>query len=69
MVDSTRDQKLTELAATQAKLHSLQDELAVINAKAKQNEPLTEADKSFIGNLGWLTTLSVSIAAIAASLS
>ena len=67
-LNTTREQKLAELNAQQAKLRELQDELEVINAKIKNNEPLSEADRSFTANLGWLAALAATITAIAASL-
>jgi len=67
-LNATRDAKLAELQAAQAKLRELQDELAVINARISNNEPLSAHDRSFVSNLGWLAALSASIAAIAASL-
>lgn len=60
--------KLKELQAQQAKLKELQAELERINAKIKNNEKLSVDDTKFIGDLGWLTALSVTIASIAASL-
>jgi len=67
-LNASREAKLAELKEAQDKLRELQDELAVINARISNNEPLSEADKSFVKNLGWLATLSATIAAIAASL-
>lgn len=60
--------KLKELQAQQAKLKDLQAELEKINTKIKNNEKLSVDDTKFIGDLGWLTALSVTIASIAASL-
>lgn len=60
--------KLKELQAQQAKLKELQAELERINTKIKNNEKLSVDDTKFIGDLGWLTALSVTIASIAASL-
>jgi uncharacterized protein YlxW (UPF0749 family) len=60
--------KLKELQIQQAKLKELQAELERINAKIKNNEKLSLEDTKFIGDLGWLTALSVTIASIAASL-
>lgn len=57
-----------ELQAQQEKLKKLQAELEKINAKVKKNEKLSLDDTKFIGELGWLSALSVTIAAIAASL-
>jgi hypothetical protein len=60
--------KLKELQLQQAKLKELQTELENLNIKVKNHEQLSAADTQFISNLGWISTLSVSIAAIAASL-
>jgi uncharacterized protein YlxW (UPF0749 family) len=60
--------KLKELQMQQAKLKELQVELERINAKIKNHEKLSTEDTKFIGDLGWLTALSVTIASIAASL-
>jgi hypothetical protein len=60
--------KLKELQIQQAKLKELQGELERINAKIKKDEKLSVEDTKFIGDLGWLTALSVTIASIAASL-
>lgn len=67
-LNASREAKLAELNAAQAKLRELQDELAVINARISNNEPLSDADKSFVSNLGWLAALSATITAVAASL-
>ncbi len=60
--------KLQELQIQQAKLKELQTELEKINSKIKNHEKLSSEDTKFIGDLGWLTALSVTIASIAASL-
>ena len=60
--------KLKELQVQQAKLKDLKAELERINAKIKNDEKLSIEDTKFIGDLGWLTALSVTIASIAASL-
>lgn len=60
--------KLKELQEQQAKLAKLQTELEQLNAKVQNHEPLSAEDTKFIGNLGWMSALSVSIATIAASL-
>lgn len=63
-----QQEKLKELHAQQAKLKELQAELDVIESKIKNNEKLSEKDTKFIGELGWLSALAVTIASIAASL-
>jgi uncharacterized protein YlxW (UPF0749 family) len=67
-LNDAQKEKLKELQQQQAKLAELQAELEVLNAKVKNNEPLSAEDTKFIGNLGWMSALSVSIATIAASL-
>jgi hypothetical protein len=60
--------KLNELLAQQKNLGALQAELEKINLKIKNKEKLSEEDSEYIGNMGWLTALSVTIAAIAVSI-
>ncbi len=60
--------KLKELQAQQQNLKELQAELKRINEKLQRHEPLSVEDTKFMGNLGWLTALSVTIASIAATL-
>jgi hypothetical protein len=60
------EDKLKELKAQQENLKKLEAELKRINNKIQKHEPLTTEDTKFIGNLGWLTALSVAIAALAA---
>ena len=62
------EEKLKDLLKQQGKLKELEAELNRINAKINKKEELTTDDTKFIGNLGWLAALSVSIASIAASL-
>ena len=62
------EEKLKDLLKQQGKLKELEAELNRINAKINKKEELTNDDTKFIGNLGWLAALSVSIASIAASL-
>jgi cell shape-determining protein MreC len=60
--------KLLELKAQQQNLEQLKAELDRINEKLLKKEPLSKEDTKFMGNLGWLTALSVTIASIAASI-
>jgi len=60
--------KLMELKAQQKNLEHLQAELNRINQKLQKKEPLSVEDTKFMGNLGWLSALSVTIASIAASI-
>jgi hypothetical protein len=62
------DLKLKEVQLQQTKLSKLQADLTRLNAKIDTNESLSVEDTKFIGELGWLAALSVSIAAIAAVL-
>ena len=64
-----QEEKLKDLQKQQANLKELETELKRINAKINKKEELTVDDTKFIGNLGWLTALSVSIASLAATLS
>ena len=59
--------KLQEVQAQQAKLKELQADLEKLNAKVTNHEKLSDEDTKFIGNLGWLSALSVTIATVAAS--
>jgi len=61
-------EKLKELQAQQKNLKQLQSELERINSKIKNHEKLSMEDTKFIGELGWLSALAVTIASIAASL-
>ena len=63
-----QEEKLKDLLKQQGNLKELEAELSRINAKINKKEELTNDDTKFIGNLGWLAALSVSIASIAASL-
>ncbi len=67
-VEAAQQAKLKELQIQEEKLKGLQAELARLNAKVNNKESLTPEDTKFISNLGWLSTLSVTIASIAASL-
>jgi hypothetical protein len=63
-----QQEKLKELQAQQKNLKELQAELERINQKIKNHEKLSTEDTKFMGELGWLTALSVTIASIAASM-
>lgn len=60
-------EKLKELQSQQKNLKELQGELERINQKIKKHEKLSEEDTKFIGELGWLSALAVTIASIASS--
>ena len=61
-------EKLKELQAQQKNLGKLQAELERINVKITNKEELSPDDTKYLGELGWLSALAVTIAAIAASL-
>ncbi len=64
----TQQEKLKEIQTVRDKMKSLQAELDRLDAKVKKNEKLTVDETKFFGELGWLSALAVTIAAIAASL-
>ena len=64
----SRQEKLKEIQAVQAEMNKLQSELDRLDAKVKNNEKLTVEETKFFGELGWLSALAVTIAAIASSL-
>jgi hypothetical protein len=66
-VFETKQEKLKELHAQQAKLRELQSELDAIESKIKNNEKLSNEDVKFAAELGWLAAAAVSIASIASS--
>jgi hypothetical protein len=63
----SKQEKLKELHAQQAKLKELQSELDAIESKIKNNEKLSKEDVKFAAELGWLTSAAVTIASIATS--
>jgi hypothetical protein len=67
-LEETQQIKWKEIQLQQAKLSKLQADLEILNAKINKNEKLSDDDTKFIGELGWLAALSVSIAAIAVAL-
>jgi hypothetical protein len=62
------EEKLRELEAQQNNLKKLQDELSGIKTKLQRKETLTQDEIKYIGELGWLAALSVTIAALANSI-
>ncbi len=60
--------KREELQIQEGKLKELHAELEKLNSKISNNEKLSIDDTKYIGELGWLAALSVTIAAIAAGL-
>ena len=57
--------KLQELKAQEKNLVKLQGELARLNLKMKKKEKLSSDDVTYLGQLGWLAALAVTIASIA----
>ncbi|HTN93752.1 MAG TPA: hypothetical protein VMJ33_04150 [Gallionella sp.] len=64
----TQEEKLKELRIVQEKMDTLQSELDRLKAKVKKNEKLTPDETKFFGELGWLSALAVTIAAIASTI-
>lgn len=64
----TKEEKLKEIQTVREKMNTLQAELDRLDSKVKSNEKLTLDETKFFGELGWLSALAVTIAAIAASL-
>lgn len=67
-LQTAKDEKLKELQAQEDKLKELQADLAKLNAKVENHEELSPEDTKFVSELGWISALSVTIAAIAASM-
>ncbi len=63
-----QQEKLKEVKAQQEKLKILQAELERLNSKIAKNEKLSLDETKYLGELGWLSALAVTIASIAASL-
>ena len=63
-----QQEKLKEVKAQQDKLKKLQAELDRLNSKIEKNEKLTPDETAYLGQLGWLSALAVTIASIAGSL-
>jgi hypothetical protein len=64
----SKQEKLKEIQAVQAEMNKLQAELDRLNAKVNSNEKLTDDENKFFGQLGWLSALAVTIAAIASTI-
>lgn len=67
-IKAAKELKIQELQAQEAKLKELQAELAKLNTKVENHEELSSEDTKFISELGWISALSVTIAAIASSI-
>ncbi len=64
----TQEEKLKELQSVQEKMNTLQLELDRLKGKVNKNEKLTPDETKFFGELGWLSALAVTIAAIASTI-
>jgi predicted phage-related endonuclease len=64
----TKQEKLDELHAQQAKLKHLQSELDVIESKIENGEELSKDEVKFAAELGWLSAAAVAIATVATSI-
>lgn len=62
------EEKLRELQAQKANIDKLQSELATIKSKLQRKESLSEDEIKYIGQLGWLSALAVTISALASSI-
>jgi hypothetical protein len=67
-LEAEKQAKILEVQSQQDKLKTLQGDLDKLNAKIGRHEQLSPADTQFISNLGWLSALSVSVAALVAGL-
>ena len=67
-LETAQQLKAKEVQLQQAKLGKLQADLEKLNSKIATKDKLSDDDTKFIGELGWLAALSVSIAAVAAGL-
>jgi hypothetical protein len=65
---NAQEEKLKELQTVQEKMNTLQAELDRLKSKVKKNEQLTPDERKFFGELGWLSALAVTIAAIASTI-
>jgi chorismate-pyruvate lyase len=67
-LESSQQTKLLEVQNQQVRLKELHDDLEKLNQKIKRHENLSAEDSKFIRNLGWISALSISVAAIASSM-
>ncbi len=61
-------EKLQELKAQEKNLRELQGELERINLKIKKKDALSTDDVKYLGQLGWLSALAVTVASVAANI-
>ena len=66
-LETAQQLKWKEVQLQQAKLGKLQVDLEKLNTKITTHEKLSEDDIHYLGDLGWLAALAVSIAAVAAA--
>jgi hypothetical protein len=64
-METAQQLKWKEIQVQQVKLGKLQADLEKMNTKITAHEKLSEDDIHYLGDLGWLAALSVSIAALA----
>jgi hypothetical protein len=67
-LEASQHIKLLEVQNQQVRLKELHADLEKLNQKIKRHEKLSAEDTKFISSLGWLSALSVSVAAMATSL-
>ena len=63
-IETDNQQNPLAVQSQQAKLTALQSDLEKLNTKISRHEKLSPEDTKFISNLGWLSALSVSVAAM-----
>jgi hypothetical protein len=66
-METAQQLKWKEIQVQQVKLTKLQADLEKLNTKITTHEKLSEDDIHYLGDLGWLAALAVSIAAVAAA--
>ena len=66
-VETAQQLKWKEIQVQHVKLAKLQADLEKMDTKITAHEKLSEDDIHYLGELGWLAALSVSIAAVAAA--
>ena len=64
--EAEKQAKALKVENQQAKLKALQADLEKLDIKISRHEQLSPEDTQFISNLGWLSALSVSVAALVA---
>jgi hypothetical protein len=64
--EAGKQAKALEVENQQAKLKALQADLEKLDIKISRHEQLSPEDTQFISNLGWISALTVSVAALVA---